>query len=471
MPVARSRTQFRLFDLVMWVVLAALIFASVQEIRLISGRNGGSTGTGMYIAIGFGLWYAVRRIRRLKRTGPVCQECGRRFVPHGQTASSTVCARCRMASLPRARSRREQVRAWVWLLLIVTILMALVGLPGWSRTVERFGGFAWIVFPLLALVATFGLVAAVIFLLVVVSLVRNLRMRFEKPILALARKSARQEGTIERSGPVTIWWCGSTDPGPIVMEQFEVIRKRFEQLIDEPSETPLLRVLVFDTRGAFVAYHRSMLPDMGGLDCLYAGRPGRTITLATEVTRFRLHDQTRSIRSGLALYFLEAYKRFLPPNWLQAGISGFLICEPGDDSRRQRDRRMKAALANGTILSAAELFPQIPARQVFRQIRAQADPVTFARNVQFRGQSWSVLEYLAGPEAPPERLGRFRSFLSELKAAASQEAVFEAPLRPRIRCVAGSMADVGFAAELGQRSDSAAGDPNRNPRKTRARDT
>ena len=250
MPVARSRAQFRLFDLVMWVVLAALIFASVREIRLILGRNGGSTGTGMYIGIGFGLWYVVWRILRTKRTGPVCQKCGRRFFLRGHQTNPTICTRCRMASLPPAQSRREQVRAWLWLLLIVTMLVALVGLPGWSRTVERFGGFAWIVFPLLALVATFGLVAAVIFLLVVVSLVRNLRMRFEKPILALARKSARQEGTIERSGPVTIWWCGSTDPGPIVMEQFEVIRKRFEQLIDEPSETPLLRMLVFDTRSA-----------------------------------------------------------------------------------------------------------------------------------------------------------------------------------------------------------------------------
>ena len=47
------------------------------------------------------------------------------------------------------------------------------------------------------------------------------------PILAaLARKSARQEGTIERSGPLPpSGGAGSTDPTPMVMEQFEVIRK------------------------------------------------------------------------------------------------------------------------------------------------------------------------------------------------------------------------------------------------------
>ena len=40
------------------------------------------------------------------------------------------------------------------------------------------------------------------------------------------------------------------------------------------------------------------------------------------------------------------------------------------------------------------------------------------------GQCWSVVEYLAGSQASPDRLGRFRSFLSELKATGSQEAVF-----------------------------------------------
>jgi hypothetical protein len=86
---------------------------------------------------------------------------------------------------------------------------------------------------------------------------------------------------------------------------------------------------------------------------------------------------------------------------------------------------MKAALAGGRALAAADLFPPRPAGEFLKQIRTQADHQVFVRMTQFREQSCSVLEYLAGPLAPPERLGRFRSFLSDLKSNGSQEAVFQ----------------------------------------------
>ena len=196
-------------------------------------------------------------------------------------------------------------------------------------------------------------------------------------------------------------------------------------MIDEPAETPPVRVLVFDARSAFVAFHRNLIPDMGQVDCLYAGRPTRSITLVTEVTRFRLHDLPRSFRSGFALYFLESYKRFLPPYWLQSGIRHSLSWGPGVDARVHLNRSMKVALSSGTVLGAAELFPPIPVRELLRQLRAQSDHASFARLAQFRSQGWSVFEFLAGPEAPPDRLGKFRSFLSDLKATGSQEAAFE----------------------------------------------
>ena len=149
-----------------------------------------------------------------------------------------------------AQSRRELLVAVLLLLFIITSLMLLVGLPLWNQVAVRFGGVAWIVFPLLALVASLGLMAAFVVVLSVYAIIRNLRLRFEKPSLALARKSAGEDGTIERSGPVTTWWCGTTDPVPTLMEQMGISHERFERLIDESVETPPLRVLVFDTRSA-----------------------------------------------------------------------------------------------------------------------------------------------------------------------------------------------------------------------------
>ena len=119
----------------------------------------------------------------------------------------------------------------------------------------------------------------------------------------------------------------------MVMERLAVVGKRFEQLIDEPVESAPCAVLVFDTRRAWLAYHRNMLVDTGEFDSVYEGRPVRSITLTTEPTHFCLHDQARSMRSTFALYLLETYKQFMPPNWLQAGTSAALAYDhPGGDA-------------------------------------------------------------------------------------------------------------------------------------------
>ena len=201
----KSRPQFRLFDLVMWVILAALFFGFARLYWRIPGRVDRSYWSVAYLGIGFGTWFAVWSTIRERRTGPMCQQCGRPFIAQGHLAKSNLCARCRAASLPQQQSRREQTIAWIWILLIVTILMGLIGLRFWNSVSQRFGGFTWIVYPLLALGATLGLLATVIMLIAVVFIVRNLLSQFEKPALARARKTAGEQGSIERSGPLTIW--------------------------------------------------------------------------------------------------------------------------------------------------------------------------------------------------------------------------------------------------------------------------
>ncbi len=424
--MARSRPQFGLFDLVMLVILAGIAFALVRELMHIPyRRDGDSDGPVIFLCVLFGGWFAVWRLVRAKRTGPVCQECGRRFLAEGILANSTLCARCRPTSLPRAQSRREQTISWLAVLFAMTIIMGLIGLPFWNSLSARVGGFAWLVYPLLALGATLGLLVTLVLALAVIAVVRNWRMRYEKPALAWARKCARQEGTIERFGPLTIWWCGPQNPVPMALQQLGIARTRFEQLVDEPVAAPALRLLVFDARTGIVAYHRNVLGDMSQIDCLYSGIPVRSVTFSTEVARLRLQDPARSIRSVFVLYLLEAYKQFLPPLWLQFGISGAVSFDPGSDGRTQLNRRMKVSLAKGTTLSAAELFAPKSGKLLVRLLRTQADHDSFIKLTQLRGQSWSILEYLAGDGAPPERLGRFRSFLAELTRRSSQQAVFQ----------------------------------------------
>jgi hypothetical protein len=210
----------------------------------------------------------------------------------------------------------------------------------------------------------------------------------------------------------------------MLTEQMETVRQRFERLVDEPVETPPLRALVFDKRRAFAAFHRNAVADRSLFDCLYAGGPVYSITLSTEPARLRLADSSRSFRTGLVLYFLESFKGFHPAYWLQSGISSLLSADPGTDAREHLNRRMKAALANGCTLNADEFTTQLTPSRAREQMGALVDHSAFVRVFQLRGQSWSVIEYLEGSSAPAERIGRFRSFLSDLHKADSQEETF-----------------------------------------------
>jgi hypothetical protein len=62
---------------------------------------------------------------------------------------------------------------------------------------------------------------------------------------------------------------------------------------------------------------------------------------------------------------------------------------------------------------------------MIRLVRDWQDLANFKTYTQFAGQSWSVLEYLCGSEAPEDRRERFRSFLQELEPRVPAEQVFE----------------------------------------------
>ena len=75
-------------------------------------------------------------------------------------------------------------------------------------------------------------------------------------------------------------------------------------------------------------------------------------------------------------------------------------------------------------LRAAELTGKRTTAEAREQTGALVDHSSFAKFMQLLGQSWSVIEYLTGTGAPGDRVGRFRSFLSDLKRNAPEEEVF-----------------------------------------------
>jgi hypothetical protein len=298
----RRRAQYFLFDLVMWVTFFGLFFGFVRWAGRMDSREGGSfPGLGFYVT-GFGVWIVVWSVTRAKRTGPVCTECGQRFIAASRDSKPTVCPRCRMVALTPERRRREQAKGWFALLVWTALLAACIGLLLGNLTPQdaRAGRSDWVVVVLRGCGVTFGLAAACFVAAVAIALLRARLLCLEMPALRFARACSGQVGTIARSGPVTTWWCGAAEPTAMLREAMETSRRRFEHLVSRPFEAPgfpKLRVVVFEKRRDFLAYHRNVAVYLRDTAGVYKPRPAREISLETEAGRCRIHEPEKTSRT------------------------------------------------------------------------------------------------------------------------------------------------------------------------------
>jgi hypothetical protein len=107
---------------------------------------------------------------------------------------------------------------------------------------------------------------------------------------------------------------------------------------------------------------------------------------------------------------------------LERGISSSLAYGGARDELARLNRRMIAALGRGTALSR-ELF-LLKFNDLTRLIHGSADHRKFQKLHQFNQQSWSLIEYISGEEAPAERKAAFRAFLRDKQAKTDQEEAF-----------------------------------------------
>jgi len=147
---------------------------------------------------------------------------------------------------------RDKPSAFLARLLIVGLIAAFV-LPVFVGS--HFGISYWIALPLVIVAVMVGLPAVFFIALVLHNVMRARRLRGESYVLASARKASGQEGEVVRSGPVTVWYSGPTNPVPLLTEQMEASRSRVESLLGrEIGNQPPLRILCFRTRSAFEAF-------------------------------------------------------------------------------------------------------------------------------------------------------------------------------------------------------------------------
>jgi hypothetical protein len=283
----------------------------------------------------------------------------------------------------------------------------------------------WISVPmgLLAAIGAFFVARNVVRFVIRVRFFR--RLLSEPATLAMARKYAGEEGTMVKNGPLTFWYSGPADPVPMFLEQAEVTRVRFEALLGAPrADQPPLRILCFHQRGAF---EKHLGPYFSGIDFadlsgFYFYRPCAMCVLCTAESTWRISDPPSTARSLYAHALGERVYGSFPAPWLQAGINKALAAAGKWAGLARLNRKMIASLGRGNAWS--DVLFRMPGRTVVKMFRRSNDPKAYQKSQQFTEQSWSIVEYLGGEQAPEARKSAFRAFFKDKRSKGRQEEGF-----------------------------------------------
>ena len=168
------------------------------------------------------------------------------------------------------------------------------------------------------------------------------------------------------------------------------------------------------------------------------------MTLCTGLVAGRLPDP-RSLSGSLhSMVLLGQVFGQLPAPWLRSGIAGALARTRWRGDLVALNRRMVVLLSE-QIEWSEDLFTT-SANKLSKQLLRTNDPRSARRSEQFGDQACSIVEYLAGEQAPEARKAAFRAFLRDKRASRRHEETFLPPFRLWLRLAARCVAAVGARA-------------------------
>jgi hypothetical protein len=361
-------------------------------------------------------------IMRPKVSSPRCQICGKRYFRARKTDAEGVCPYCRVPRLPRDQRRRLAIQGFAIITILLLSLSFVLLWPFADFLRDRFGWFGYD----LAVIGFF------VFLVVVFAgsmvlryLVRTWRMSRPGYALKVAQICARENAKERTFAAVSVYVFGPNDPTTMLKGEMQTCQGRFESLVGEPVEIERpLRVLVFGKRSAFETFFRWAFLYHGNVDGFYIPWATVTITITTEFPPCNLADPQRVARVLLTYFLLDSHRKRPSPPWLQLGIANLLACGSDREELSRLNRKMLAAISRGAQLGTADLFAVQP-RAMASLMRDWQDHGKFAHSNQLSTQSWSLVEYLCGREAPIERQIQFRAFLVDRSSKEPREKIFE----------------------------------------------
>jgi hypothetical protein len=275
----------------------------------------------------------------------------------------------------------------------------------------RVASFGLLYFLLLVVNALLCFLVALADVLFVAALFRS-----ERYDLGCARRAARRVAALLRSGPVTVWWDGRDEVGPRLLTQVEAAHGSYRRLTGGPAALSRpLRLLCFAHRADRDAYlWHSLTHGTVGRPNPYDWLPPRRVLLC--------EDESRADPDGLeaeARYWVGGYLCRDRPElgrllWLREGISRILAASQDDGELGRLLRKVRLYLAQGAVTTKGRLLRAVPFRMALRWNRGR-DHANFTYVTEFSIRSWSLVEYLGGRGATPERRSQFQAFLAGLR--------------------------------------------------------
>jgi DNA-directed RNA polymerase subunit RPC12/RpoP len=364
-------------------------------------------------AVGIGVWSLVFGLYRARRLRRPCQTCGQPFQPNGRKDTNVDCPVCRqkvaakrLAPAEAARQQRSlQRRGWVVLLTVDGMLAALVALAAG----EGFG-FFW-PFVTTAVLLPALLVGFLLFR------VKWKLWRAADPArdFAQADAAAGSPGATGQVGQMLVWTAQGTSLGDLLGNEAEVARQRLASTLGRSVPVPTARALFFPDGDAAARYMRALGVHVATRwleKSFYWRAPSRRMVVVERPVREKAPSPRAKLRSLVVYHLLEAVDGRAPAAWIEQGLIAALSDDDEHHELARLNRRVLAGVAAGRTIGATEFFGAT-VNQVWKKHGRHTSPQHFAWSHQFAAQAWSVMEFICGRGATPERREAFQGFFND----------------------------------------------------------
>jgi hypothetical protein len=373
----------------------------------------------LLILVSVGAWSIAFFAMRARSARAICESCGRSYSRSGDDDFDDECDDCRRRDMTADEVRREfkaASRLWFSVSIVALLFIAYASVAslyvGAVPPPDQRVGYFWPVFLLCAALAEGLFVYLLLRLFALVSPGVAWRCRHPARDLQLASRCAGDAGVVTGRGGFTAWRASASTLIDSLDGELELCRRRLADSTGiSPPTRVHCRVRCFLDRVAFDSYllaHRIPASAALAWDCIYLRSPCRKIVVCDSGLREGSPDPVIPLRRAILLAIIEsAFGRRLRP-WLVHGLAAAL----GHDDRFLELARLRRRL--GPVL-AARTRPMIrefsvdPKGLLRKQFRGD-EHAAFARLSLRDDWCWSMVEFLGGRHATPERQGQFRDY-------------------------------------------------------------